>query len=250
MRAAKVQASLRIHQNLRCSLIQAVNQEELSDRKPDPGPSEWLDMRSWNLSWRNARRHKFAWRGSISIFYDMRYVTNTKTCLSKHCLLISRTLEPQHDKTNKMPCAPSEDSDEPGYPPSLIRAFAVRMKKAWVFSYHLSAQRRLWSDWADAQADLSLRWAHMPFCCFVMSRLIPSLQFIFPVAILGKHTPLAECHHSKCYFNVIGNWDEEMRDISFIHNREEKTKKVNILNKNKNFTLFWGEIVSHRWHIN
>ena len=30
-----------------------------------PGPSEWLGMRSWNLSWRNARRHKFAWRGSF-----------------------------------------------------------------------------------------------------------------------------------------------------------------------------------------
>ena len=29
-----------------------------------PGPSEWLGIRSWNLSWRNARRHKFAWRGS------------------------------------------------------------------------------------------------------------------------------------------------------------------------------------------
>ena len=28
------------------------------------GPSEWLGMRGWNLSWRNARRHKFAWRGS------------------------------------------------------------------------------------------------------------------------------------------------------------------------------------------
>ena len=27
-------------------------------------------------------------------------------------------------------------------------------------------QRRLWSNWADAQADLSLRWAHMPFCWF------------------------------------------------------------------------------------
>ena len=26
-------------------------------------PSEWLGMHSWNLSWRNARRHKFAWRG-------------------------------------------------------------------------------------------------------------------------------------------------------------------------------------------
>ena len=27
-------------------------------------------------------------------------------------------------------CAPSEDSDQPGHPPSLIRVFAVRMKKA------------------------------------------------------------------------------------------------------------------------
>ena len=33
-----------------------------------PGPAEWLGMRSWNLSWRNARRHKFAWRGPINWF--------------------------------------------------------------------------------------------------------------------------------------------------------------------------------------
>ena len=48
MRAAKVQARLRgfrracaytqSRQNLSCSVIQAVNQEELSDRKPDPWP--------------------------------------------------------------------------------------------------------------------------------------------------------------------------------------------------------------------
>ena len=31
-----------------------------------------------------------------------------------------------HDKTNKMVFAPSEDSDQPGHPPSLIRVFAVR----------------------------------------------------------------------------------------------------------------------------
>ena len=49
------------------------------------------------------------------------------------------------------------------YPPSLIRVFAVRMKKAWALSYPLSARRRLW---ADAQADLSLRWAHMSVCWF------------------------------------------------------------------------------------
>ena len=56
------------------------------------------------------------------------------------CLML---FEPLHDKTNKMACAPSEDSDQPGHPPSLIRVFAVRMKKAWVLSYPLSAQRRL-----------------------------------------------------------------------------------------------------------
>ena len=60
-------------------------------------------------------------------------------------------------------CAPSEDSDQPGHPPCLIRVFAARMKKAWVLSYPLSAWRRLWSDWADT---------HTHFVGFVMSRLI------------------------------------------------------------------------------
>ena len=32
---------------------------------------------------------------------------------------------------------------QPGHPPSLIRVFAVRIKKAWVLSYPLNAQRRL-----------------------------------------------------------------------------------------------------------
>ena len=34
--------------------------------------------------------------------------------------------EPPRDKTNKMACAPSKDSTQPGHPPSLIRVFAVR----------------------------------------------------------------------------------------------------------------------------
>ena len=33
--------------------------------------------------------------------------------------------ESPRDKTNKLTCAPSKDSDQPGHPPSLIRAFAV-----------------------------------------------------------------------------------------------------------------------------
>ena len=42
--------------------------------------------------------------------------------------------ELQHDKTNKMTCALSEDSDQTG--------------------------RIQWSDWASTQSDQSLRWAH------------------------------------------------------------------------------------------
>ena len=39
---------------------------------------------------------------------------------------IASTIESHRDKTNKMACALSEDSDQPGHSPSLIRVFAVR----------------------------------------------------------------------------------------------------------------------------
>ena len=72
-------------------------------------------------------------------------------------------------------CEPSEDSDQPRHPPSLIRVFAGRSKGSWGPKISSCGQRRLRSDWADAQADLSLRWAHTYFVGFVMSRLIYSL---------------------------------------------------------------------------
>ena len=43
--------------------------------------------------------------------------------------------EPQHDKANKMTCALSEPSDQPGYPFSLTRVFTFRMKKAKDFTH-------------------------------------------------------------------------------------------------------------------
>ena len=46
------------------------------------------------------------------------------------------------------------------------------LSAAWILSYPLSAPRRLWLDWADVQADLSLRWAHMEFCWFCGSLII------------------------------------------------------------------------------
>ena len=107
--------------------------------------------------------------------------------------------EPPHDKTNKMACSPSEDSDQPGHPPSLIRVFTVRMKKVWVLSYPLSAQRRLWSDWADAKADLSLQWAHSHFVGFVMRWLKSGRQSMCSNCLLQK---LSVTSHLEDYKNL------------------------------------------------
>ena len=65
-------------------------------------------------------------------------------CFKRHYFDVTVTLtnELQHDKTNKMTCVSSKDS-ELGHPPSLIRVFTVRMKKPLGLGYPLSAQRRL-----------------------------------------------------------------------------------------------------------
>ena len=81
-------------------------------------------------------------------------------------LTVQKLNGPLYVKTNNMACAPSENSDQPGHPPSLIRVFAVRSKDSQGPKASSSGQRRLWSDWAAAQADLSLCWAHMSFCWF------------------------------------------------------------------------------------
>ena len=95
-------------------------------------------------------------------------------------------------QNNQNDCAPREDSDQPGHPPSLIRVFAVRMKEAWVLSHPLSAQRRLWSDWADAKGwSESLLGTHV--ILLVLSWQKPSFKMFLPhndMKIAKKSVPL------------------------------------------------------------
>ena len=42
-----------------------------------PGPSEWLGMRSYNLSWRNAQKHKFTWLGPFALWFRTEIVRKT-----------------------------------------------------------------------------------------------------------------------------------------------------------------------------
>ena len=99
------------------------------------------------------------------------------------CCFYRFQYEPQHDKTNKVTCAPREDSYQPGQPPSLIRVFAVRIKKAWVLSYLLSAQRRLitlggYPGWSESSLGARL------FVGFVTGRLITFLYWYISVVLL------------------------------------------------------------------
>ena len=76
--------------------------------------------------------HRIVW---LIICWERLILWDVRMCLD--------IFEPPHDKTNRMACAPSEYSDQPGHPPSLISVFAVHMKKTWVLRYPSSAQRRL-----------------------------------------------------------------------------------------------------------
>ena len=70
-------------------------------------------------------------RGSISSSYSLKESYNFKRN------------EPPHDKTNKMTCAPSEDSEQPGHLPNLIRVFAMRSMGSLGPKISSCEQRRL-----------------------------------------------------------------------------------------------------------
>ena len=67
-------------------------------------------------------------------------------------------------KTNKMTVPPA-NSDQPGHPSSLIRVFAAAQWVAKDPSF-LSADSKDSDQTGRMPSDLSLRWAHMPFCWF------------------------------------------------------------------------------------
>ena len=106
-------------------------------------------------------------------------------------------------------CTPSEDSDQPGHPPSMIRVFAVH-KKAWVLSYPLSAQQDSDQTGGDAQADLSLRWAHTHFVGFVMSWLICAIMVLIVKYCTGGYNDKA------CISLVVHNYKDRIFKLSWL----------------------------------
>ena len=81
-----------------------------------------------------ARESTLPWLSSAGLTRPV-FIANCDAVL---LLYMSRDIQNQQSE-----CMPSEDSDQSGYPPSLIRVFAVHMKKTWVLSYPLKTLIRL-----------------------------------------------------------------------------------------------------------
>ena len=78
---------------------------------------------------------------------------------------VKMILEPPRDKTNKVAVRPAKTQVSLGIRPVWSESSLCAQWVAKDPSF-LYADSEDWSDWADARTDLSLRWAHMPFCGF------------------------------------------------------------------------------------
>ena len=96
----------------------------------------------------------------VSQFRYRTGVNMSTMCEWLEVLMSNKSLEPPHDKTNKMACVPSEESDKPRHLPSLI-SLAVCMGgcPGWSES-SLGAQSVCWF-WHEA--------AHLVSCCCIGS---------------------------------------------------------------------------------
>ena len=91
---------------------------------------------------------------------------------------VQNKYEPRIDKTNKMSVCPAKTHISLGIRPVWSECSLCAKWIAKDPSF-LHADSEDWSDWADAQADLSVRWAHSHFVGFVMSRFICLLVCLF-----------------------------------------------------------------------
>ena len=96
-------------------------------------------------------------------------------------------------ETYLLTCAPNEDLNQYARPRSLIRVFVVRTRNFCILGYPKCAQWRFWSDCANAQADLHLRWAHLSRGTF-SDIAVRMYNFIHCTVKLLTHAIIAFCY--------------------------------------------------------
>ena len=113
----------------------------------------------------------------------------------------------RHDKTNEVAVRPAKTQSSLGirqvWSESSLCAHWVAKDPRFL---HVDSED--WSDKADAQADLSLRWAHNNIVGFVMSRLIFTIKWasvctIFKIFHRGVMKKSFEPSHEERDISVV-----------------------------------------------
>ena len=139
-------ASAQSRQNLRCSLIQAVSQEEPSDRKPDPWPLWMAGLAQLKFVMTECSKTQIRLTGLILLWYGTNSCSPTKTGNTDDntwtCSLAEGIFRLQINYCN----AAGQISHKMSH--------LMTKPTKW-----LCTQQRLRSAWASAQSEQSLRCA-------------------------------------------------------------------------------------------
>ena len=147
--------------------------------------------------------------------------------------------------------ATSKYSDQPAHSRSLLRILAWHSVDSEESKVSSCGQRRLWSDCADAQSDLSLRWVQMSEQC-------GSNLHIFTLSDLRPATTQLElCIHTVRVGSMLSTWSREhvleiCRTRSGCELLSNQSKRYIFRNENmtrsprnqSNFTRIWQIVLS------
>ena len=101
----------------------------------------------------------------------------------------------------------------------------------------LHADSEDWSDWADAQADPSLRWVHMPFCWFCQA----AAQFKDGHS---HHSRLTSPLHPLQYPGILGNVGWYIWQIYKIDYSNISTLLANMVLSHSNYSNMYQNVTA------
>ena len=147
-------ASAQSRQNLRCSLIQAVSQEEPSDRKPDPWPL-WMAGHArlkFVMTECSKTQIRLTRPKCIRSTEHNQFRCHEGWFLWRNMSPVKRICVFEHSVITKFNCAcPAIQRGQ--------RSGFLSEGSSWLTAC-MSEQRRFWRDCADAHARLNLRCSH------------------------------------------------------------------------------------------
>ena len=110
-----------------------------------------------------------------SVDQDQDYPVWHSVCIfGRHFSMVKPHLSHSMTKPTKLPVCPAKTQISLGIRPIWSESSLSAWRKLGSLATHW-VQSEDWSEWADAQADPSLHWAHRHFVGFVM------LWLIFPI---------------------------------------------------------------------